>query len=145
MNNSDLIALLIPSLMVTIGIAVSIVRYAHNRRIKKNSLSKCTNCGHDVIKFYYKGSIHVYCENCNLGYKPKRLFINANGNLYAEEITESETKDIILDSKYYPRYIKPTKCHVCGSKLKYNNEFIGFSKCMSCGHYYKYNTEDYYV
>lgn len=133
-----IIAVSIPFLMSTIGIVLGLINLIYKSHVKRNSLSKCTNCGHDVVKFYYRGNVLIYCKNCNLGYKPKELFVNANGDLYAEDITSPETKDIILDTKYYPKYIRPTKCHVCGSKLEYYNRFIGFTKCMSCGYYKKY-------
>lgn len=134
MNTAVIIFILIFILFVLMGVMFNLHEDLYKKRVRRQSFTRCTNCGSkDIVKFYYRGNELTYCKSCNLGYQPKYLFTNKEGNLYAEECSKVDINDIIVDTKYYPKYITPEKCEICGAKSLYDNKFIGFSKCNSCG------------
>lgn len=130
--------------VICIGIIFSILVYSliilgikeirgkvFRRKLSKYSKTTCLNCGSNIVYYYFNGDYLYYCPNCKCGYKPKEIFYNSEGGMYAEEV---ERKDLnaVVDLKYIPpKFIKPNVCNKCGAKTFYQNHNNG--KCISCG------------
>ena len=134
MENIEIMATctcIILGILMCIGTILNLKGKASRRKHEEYSKSTCLNCGGNIVFYYYNGGYLFYCPNCKCGYKPKEIFYNSEGGMYAEEV---ERKDLnaVVDLKYIPpKFIKPDVCNKCGAKTFYQNRNNG--KCISCG------------